>query len=667
MGASASAYSGSGSNTHSSQHQLKEDIRYLGDRMPFGDDELLLVYRAYQRLISENHSVGMNEELCSETNSSNGSKQRISFLADVAVLALEEQQKRMKMMRASQRATSISMEFRTEVENPQQQLEERLILLKAVEQTILPPRFGNTLYQAIFLRDGDPSLYDENDGGAAASLQVNDDEFTRKARLEKFFEGLSNGTRRGSKNAIQCMIQCCPARDAPNEESDASSSGGAAPPPFSTPSNDFAYGGSTTTSAAPTKRYISPMDFVTLGYRVGLAAAFLRATTLPKQPKNNESDDDEQEEEEEVEPDVSQFIPPPYDDENAQNSDPGLWSLAHSLAEIPLKRKQRELRSFEPYMQVDLDKQAVCEDDILEWAEQVAPMFGSILPTFLHLIFFPNKPTPPSRTSFEYPQILQESFVFGHGNSPQLFSFGCMSAALGGEYFRLYTSASDGLSFNRLQNALLGYGGPTLVVIQSGESVFGAFTASPWKESKDFYGNHDCFLFRLLPGPIAVYRPTGQSSNFMYCNSFARSRGYDQQAHGIGFGGTVEQPRLFLAESFDDCRAARDDLTFEKGSLLNSSIGANIGNNATNFEIDNLEVWAVGGTEVVQESLQARSRSRDIRSAAIQKARKVDKAAFLDDFKSGMIESKAFAHRQQIQGRDGACIDDEKEKYQYEK
>jgi hypothetical protein len=218
-----------------------------------------------------------------------------------------------------------------------------------------------------------------------------------------------------------------------------------------------------------------------------------------------------------------------------------------------------------------------------------------------------------------------------------------------------------------LQNALLGYGGPTLLIIQSGKSIFGAFTSSPWKESKDFYGNHDCFLYRLLPDTMAVYRPTGQSQNFMYCNSFARSRGYDQQAHGIGFGGTVDQPRLFLAESFDSCQAGRDDLTFEKGALLGDSIGVVGGSNSTSFEIDNLEVWAVGGTELVQESLQARSRSRDIRQAAIQKARKVDKAAFLDDFRTGIIESKAFAHRQQIQGRDGTCIDDEAEKYQYEK
>ena len=223
------------------------------------------------------------------------------------------------------------------------------------------------------------------------------------------------------------------------------------------------------------------------------------------------------------------------------------------------------------------------------------------------------------------------------------------------QFYRLYTSASDGLSFNRLQNALLGYGGPTLLIIQSGRSTFGAFTASPWKESKDFYGNHDCFLYRLLPETTAVYRPSGStaksSNRFMYCNSFARSRGFDQQSHGIGFGGSKEQPRLFLAESFDNCRAGSDDLTFEKGPLLAGRGGGSAAD--AMFEIDNLEVWGVGGTAVVKESLKARSRSRDVRQAAINKARKVDKAAFLDDLRSGVIENKAFAHRDQIQGRDG--------------
>lgn len=235
------------------------------------------------------------------------------------------------------------------------------------------------------------------------------------------------------------------------------------------------------------------------------------------------------------------------------------------------------------------------------------------------------------------------------------------------KFYRLYTSASDGLSFNRLMNALLGYGGPTLLIIQSGRSTFGAFTASPWKESKDFYGNTDCFLYKLLPETTCVYRPTGASTpasnRFMYCNSFARSRGFDKQAHGIGFGGSTDKPRLFLAESFDDCFAGSDDLTFEKGPLLETKPNGGGFRSAADsmFEIDNLEVWGVGGSEVVEESLKARSRTRDIRQANINKARKVDKAAFLDDLRNGVIDNKAFAHRQQIQGRDGTCelMDDE--------
>ena len=224
------------------------------------------------------------------------------------------------------------------------------------------------------------------------------------------------------------------------------------------------------------------------------------------------------------------------------------------------------------------------------------------------------------------------------------------------QFYRLYTSASDGLSFNRLMNALLGYGGPTLLIIQSGKSTFGAFTASPWKESKDFYGNHDCFLYRLLPGPTAVYRPSGNSERFMYLNSFARSRGFDRQAHGIGFGGSTEQPRLFLSESFDSCRAGSDDLAFEKGPILAGRIDGGVSSAADEmFEIDNLEVWGIGGTDVVKESLKARKASRDVRQAYINKARKVDKAAFLDDLRSGMIENKAFAHLDQVQGRDGTC------------
>jgi hypothetical protein len=281
-------------------------------------------------------------------------------------------------------------------------------------------------------------------------------------------------------------------------------------------------------------------------------------------------------------------------------------------------------------------------------------------------IFFPGVPYPPSRTSFEFPHISVNdgacsSSFFETPRSPLLFTFACLSSALAGTYHRLYTSDADGLSFNRLQNALLGYGGPTLIVIrpQNKDSVFGAFTASPWKEGKDFYGNTDCFLFQVKP-VTAVYRPTGNSQNYMYCNSFARTRGYDNLAHGIGFGGTSDEPRLFLAENFDDNVALTQDLTFDNGPLI-----AGHGSKA-HFLIDCLEVYGVGGDEMVSEALGAREKARGIRNEGIQRARKVDKAQFLDDFRAGVIDSKAFAHRQQIDGRADCDVADRNAKHSYD-
>jgi TLD len=244
------------------------------------------------------------------------------------------------------------------------------------------------------------------------------------------------------------------------------------------------------------------------------------------------------------------------------------------------------------------------------------------------------------------------------------FALACTSHALNGPWFRLYTSSADGLSFNRLLKAILGYGGPTLFVIRSTTgTVFGSCTSAPWKEAKDFYGNTDCFLYQLKP-TLAVYRPTGSASNFMYCNPSARSRGYDQQAHGIGFGGSIDQPRLFLPETLDDpCYASPRDLTFENGKLESSA--------DSSFFVDSVEVWGVGGEEAVAAALAARTEKRALKDDAIQKARKVDKAKFLDDFREGTFDSKAFAHRQQVDGRGREDMEervrDKSKEYEYAK
>ena len=132
-------------------------------------------------------------------------------------------------------------------------------------------------------------------------------------------------------------------------------------------------------------------------------------------------------------------------------------------------------------------------------------------------------------------------------------------------------SSLDGLSFNRLHNALLGYGGPTLLVIPSADSdaIFGAITASPWKESKDYYGSaEDCFLYQLSP-VLTVCHPSRRGQNFMFCHSSQSQSHRGSAPRGIGFGGTATQsPRLFLDESFCGCFVSCQDNTFETGYLL---------------------------------------------------------------------------------------------------
>lgn len=636
--------------------------------MPFGDAELLQVYRVYQKLQQKFYDIG-EVQTEPEENPVSNTTIKSSFLKDIGALSASESLRKPRKRSAAAAANPPSQDqIAKEEEVLDSLLEERFYLLEAVERKILPSGFGNTLYRACFLGPSKLSEYDEQGTQPSTTGQLggDEDEYTRMAKLEKFFEGLANGTRRDRKTVTRCLIKCCVQHPPPPEETEASNNQFAA--------NDFAYGGGGYTSSETKnhKTCIDPMELVDMGYRLCLAAAFLKEASGGNPASEGENEQD-----------LGRFLP----DEDSKTLKPGLKALSNSLASLSTKRNQRRLHSTSPSDELSA---LVNEDDVFEWVERVAPMFGSILPTFLHSLFFPNKPAPPTRSSFDYPRISQESTIFPTNSSPLLFSFGCMSNSLGGEvglrslcmvmfllqclhfcwthifsflvqFYRLYTSASDGLSFNRLMNALLGYGGPTLLIIQSGRSTFGAFTASPWKESKDFYGNHDCFLYKLLPETTCVYRPTGAntpaSTRFMYCNSFARSRGFDKKAHGIGFGGSNDRPRLFLAESFDDCFAGSDDLTFEKGPLLETKPNGGAFRSAADsmFEIDNLEVWGVGGTDVVEESLKARSQSRDIRQASINKARKVDKAAFLDDFRSGAIDSKAFAHRGQIQGRDAPC------------
>ncbi len=349
-------------------------------------------------------------------------------------------------------------------------------------------------------------------------------------------------------------------------------------------------------------------------------------------------------------------------------------------------------------------------EEFLEWAETQAPIMGSALPTFLHALFTFFSPAvsgdesnePPGVTPFWLPHLTFEQPSSTPGSptsaffpSPtlsfDLFALSCASLTLAsGRWHRLFSSEANGLSCNRLMHTILGYGGPTIILIRSKDAsdkgkccsgVFGAYTCTPWsQESSGFYGNSDCFLFRLGPDPLAIYHPKGGSDgvdafgkagikssqesetrNFMYFNPEARSKGFDGLSHGIGFGGTSDMPRLYIDEVLDSCRAAPEDLTFANGPLLS---GLNDLNSSamSNFEVDSMEVYGVGTSQVIEAALLARDGQRHDAEKRIRQAMKGAKGQFLEDFQSGLTGNKLFQHREQIQERDGGCDMKEVEK-----
>lgn len=253
------------------------------------------------------------------------------------------------------------------------------------------------------------------------------------------------------------------------------------------------------------------------------------------------------------------------------------------------------------------------------------------------------------------------------------------SEILGTAWVRLYSSAEgDGLSFYKLLETLRGYPGPTVMLIgavpsstkkmgvsSSTKTTIGFYTTSPWVESTQFTGSSECLLFSMDDNQVHFFRPRNLKPNekephYMYChpstlNINGRRRAQkpnstDGLVHGLGVGGTPLQPRLHLTETLEECRAMDYCRLFEEGDLLLGTAKDSL----NYFDVDCLEVWAVGGMDWISESLQVRQAYRAVSDAATVKARKVDKQQFMQDLQGGILSYKTngiFSHAQYVTER----------------
>lgn len=378
-----------------------QDLNYLADRFPFGDAELHRLYEAYLQILQQ--------------------PQRNTFLQDWAVQStLQKHRRGWKKRHAHLTAAEDDEEARLQRES---QAEERRMLLQVVEEQILVSRAGNTLYQTACLAKGDDPMYtlDKQPSSDGQESKSKDDEaiangdpspplvdeYTRKARLEQMFTGFTRMGRKGAKAATEVLFDVIAAHHSYDKRDD----------------------------HEPVR--IHALSLAKLAYTLALSTSFLEAAAS--------YDEDG----------MADFTA--HDDK----SDKVLQALAASMVSKGESRLQRN-----SILQTDtkVDKERVEEalkagyiewDDLWEWSEDVGPLLASVLPSFVQVLLFPDQPSPPSRTAYKFPRLSHSSVFFETPSSSVLFKLGCLTASLSGTYHRLYTSASDGLSFNRLIHSLV--------------------------------------------------------------------------------------------------------------------------------------------------------------------------------------------------------------------
>mmetsp|Transcript_19800 Transcript_19800/g.74855 ORF Transcript_19800/g.74855 Transcript_19800/m.74855 type:complete len:504 (-) Transcript_19800:46-1557(-) len=291
--------------------------------------------------------------------------------------------------------------------------------------------------------------------------------------------------------------------------------------------------------------------------------------------------------------------------------------------------------------------------DFTLWCNEECPFLPWALATGVQNLLFGKVglTVPPGFKKFLLPVFEEEMRVaeVTPAVAGGLFWLACTERdVMGALMKRLYASYADGKSFPRLMSQIEGWGGPSLFLILETEttreltaeevfegkserssdeklaSCFGAYTGTPWKERNTFYGDSKAFLFQLAP-ECRVMRPKSTRGREPFTTQYLNTKGH-ALPHGLGLGGRVDPSdgkahfHLFIPDTLDGCTGAASSRFFASGALSVRST----------FSIDLMEVWGVAKDERARAAaLEAQNEARAERTRTIEKARKVDKAAFM--------------------------------------
>lgn len=291
-----------------------------------------------------------------------------------------------------------------------------------------------------------------------------------------------------------------------------------------------------------------------------------------------------------------------------------------------------------------VSKEQISRPEFVEWITTTVPFVHASVSTLFHYaLFSPNhrnfRPAP-----FSLPRVDQNTLLWSNPWDHVPLSLACISPGLGGKWRRLYSSNEDAFSFRAFSNALVGYKGPTVLMIKTKEGdTFGYYSDCVWKFSSEWFGEgHDSFLFTVHPR-VRIFNPTGEGKNYQYLNLPPEHR--KDQMKGLAIGGIDHDcPRLHVPESMERCMASSVGRTYENGPLLENEM-------ESYFDIDILEAFAVNVSDDEFKGFQERGALQiAIHESSRKQAASVDRMQFLDDFAAGAFLNKGFEHKEHTSG-----------------
>jgi len=223
----------------------------------------------------------------------------------------------------------------------------------------------------------------------------------------------------------------------------------------------------------------------------------------------------------------------------------------------------------------------------------------------------------------------------------------------------IYNSKGDGLSFNRLAYAIIGYKGPFIILIKhdsshseeeekdedsNNEYTIGVYVDGEIKGNGKFGGNLNCCLFCVSPH-FKVLRTINNKggTNYAYLNTIKIEN--SDFTYGLGFGGTMSEARLWLDgdDISEKSYIKPEDSTYEVGALLNKY-------KLQYLNISKVEIYGLGGID----SLMEQNEHRKLLAKLRDKRKQVDKGQLLEnEFDKEFLLGNTYGHKKEMKNRGG--------------